>query len=150
MPAAILPMTLDERLHMKRIPEETRIQQINALPNISFVRWAEDYKNTQSKAVCRCAIDGYEWSARVSSLLMGYGCHKCAGVPRWTEAQRIAQINNLPNITFTRWGTTYKNAHSNVIVRCTVDGHEWRTTITQLIDHGRGLYERQAATRRNG
>lgn len=123
---------------MKLIPEETRIQQINALPNISFVRWAEDYKNTQSKAVCRCTIDGYEWSVRVSSLLRGYGCHKCAGAPRWTEAQRIAQINNLPNITFTRWGTTYKNAHSNVIVRCTVDGHEWRTTITQLMDRGSG------------
>lgn len=56
-----------------------RIRQINALPNISFVRWVGGYRSNKSKAVCRCVIDGFEWAAAVSSLISGgRGCPKCA------------------------------------------------------------------------
>lgn len=56
-----------------------RILQINALPNIRFVKWASEYANNTSKAVCRCLLHGGEWTSRVHHLLIGRGCPKCAG-----------------------------------------------------------------------
>lgn len=120
------------------IPAHVREQQINELPNIRFVRWDGAYKGATSKAVCRCEVDGYEWSVRVDDLInRGVGCHQCAGLRRWTADERIAQINAQPNICFVRWADTYKNAHSKAICRCEVDGFEWSAPVNNLLnDHG--------------
>lgn len=124
---------------MNRIPEEIRIQQINALPNISFVRWVDGYKGPHSKAVCRCALDGYEWAATVNHLVStGRGCPQCAGVRRWTADERISQINALPNISFVRWAGEYKNANSKAVCRCLIDGFEWASCANNLINTGHG------------
>lgn len=62
-----------------RAPAEDRADQIGRINNISFVRWDGIYKNHHSKAICRCDIDGHEWSASVSNLLShGTGCPSCA------------------------------------------------------------------------
>ena len=124
---------------MNRIPEEIRIQQINALPNISFVRWADTYKNKNSKAICRCTIDGREWGASVHNLVnKGRGCPQCAGNWRWTADEREAQINAKPNIAFVRWDGIYKNSYSKAICRCEVDEHEWGASVSNLVNHGKG------------
>lgn len=124
---------------MKLIPEETRIQQINALPNIQFVRWEGEYRNGKTKAVCRCLVDGYEWASQAHSLTKkGTGCPQCAGKRRWTAEERIAQINKLPNIQFVRWGSDYKNVFSKAICRCAVDGFEWPSAVGDLINSGTG------------
>lgn len=121
------------------IPAHVREQQINDLPNISFVRWAGEYKNAHSKAVCRCAVDGYEWPATVYNLLNGrYGCPQCAGRRRWTAEERIEQINALPNIEFVQWANGYCNDASEAICRCTVDGYEWSTKVGSLVRQGTG------------
>lgn len=119
---------------MKLIQEETRIQQINALPNISFVRWDGEYKNSKSKAVCRCAVDGFEWAASVGSLVNGrYGCPHCAKRRRWTAEERIEQINGRPNIQFVRWEGEYRDNESKAICRCAVDGFEWAAAVAHLV-----------------
>lgn len=124
---------------MKRIPEERRIQQINALPNIEFVRWADGYIGAFSKAVCRCAIDGFEWAAQVHSLInKGTGCPQCAGTLRHTEDEIIARINSRPNIKFVRWSAAYRNNKSRVVVCCIVDGFEWTVSASSLINGGYG------------
>jgi hypothetical protein len=115
--------------------EETRIQQINDLPNISFVRWVDGYRNNRSKAICRCDLDGYECAASADGLVNGRsGCHQCAGVRRWTAEERIRQINSLPNISFVRWADVFKNAKSKAVCRCEVDGYEWAAEVNCLVN----------------
>ena len=48
---------------------EECIERINAKPNIRFVRWDGEFKGVVSRAICRCEIDGYEWSAAVRHLV---------------------------------------------------------------------------------
>ena len=44
----------------KAVSEQERIDQINALPNIKFVRWDGEFKGNRTKVVCHCEIDGYD------------------------------------------------------------------------------------------
>ena len=76
-----------------KVSEQERIEQINAKPNIRFVRWDGAFKCGKSKAIVRCEIDGYEWSVRVDSLVnTGTGCPYCARYGK-TEEQPA------PNVT---------------------------------------------------
>lgn len=123
----------------ERIPAHVREQQINALPNISFVRWVDGYKNSYSKAVCRCSVDGHEWAVNVNNIVNNAtGCPKCTGHYRWTAEERIAQINAKPNVEFVRWDGVYRNNKSKAICRCALDGFEWQATVNDLIDRGGG------------
>ena len=121
-----------------KIPAHIREQQINDLPNISFVRWADGYRNKNSKAICLCEVDGCEWVAEVQSLVNdGTGCPQC-GTLRVTAGRRIAQINALPNIRFVRWADGYRNNRSKAICRCDLDGHEWVSEVNNLVNAGSG------------
>lgn len=126
-----------------KIPANVREQQINELPNISFVRWDGEYKNSKSKAICRCAVDGHEWSVQASSIINLGKCPKCGRVSganwrRIPAEERIGQINGLPNISFVRWADEYRNEKSKAVCRCAVDGFEWSSEINNLINSGRG------------
>ena len=108
-----------------KVSEQERIEQINAKPNITFVRWDGEFKGAKSKAVCRCDIDGYEWSTSVDSLVSrGRGCPQCGGNRKWTADERIEQINAKPNITFVRWDGEFKGATSRAVCCCEIDGYE--------------------------
>ena len=123
----------------KRWTEDERIAQINEKPNIEFVRWEGEYKTKRSKAVCRCLIDGYEWSTEVQNLVrLGTGCPQCAGKRRWTASERIAQINERPDIEFVRWESEYKNNLSRAVCRCQIDGCEWAVSVNHLVSHNSG------------
>ena len=123
----------------KAISEQERIEQINALPNIRFVRWDGEFKGCRTKAVCRCDIDGYEWSTSVDDLInKGCGCLQCGGVRRWTAEERIEQTNALPNIRFVRWDGEFKGGRTKAVCRCEIDGYEWSVTVNNLIINGRG------------
>lgn len=126
----------------RRIPAHIREQQINKIPNTTFVRWDGEYSGSYSKVICRCDA-GHEWSASVHNLLAGSGCPRCAvirtsGRQRVSTAERIAQINTIPNVDFVRWcDGDYRNAHSKAVCRCGA-GHEWVTSVTSLIIQGTG------------
>ena len=51
-----------------------------------------EYKSNKTKIKCKCKIDGYEWEARPSNLLEGYGCPKCAGNINKTTEESITEI----------------------------------------------------------
>lgn len=129
---------------MKLIPEETRIHQINALPNIQFVRWESGFKNSKSKAICRCSVDGFEWAASVNNLVdSGHGCPKCGNIRR-ADAQRVPalereqQINAMPGIEFVRWVDGYRNLRSKAVCRCSIHGCEWSAEANSLVNGGCG------------
>lgn len=122
-----------------RIPAHVREQQINDLPNISFVRWDCAYTGAFSKAVVRCSVDGFEWAAQVNNLVNnGTGCPQCAGNPRSTAEEIISQINARPGIEFVRWVAGYSNKKSKAICRCYIDGYEWPVQVGVLIAQGTG------------
>jgi hypothetical protein len=121
-----------------RYSELERINQINNIKNISFIDWVGVYKNKDSKAVVKCLIDGHEWSASIGSLVNGKkGCPKCGGVYRYTDIERINQINEIENVSFIRWKSFYKNKFSKVVLNCDKN-HEWVTTGRDVVTYGRG------------
>lgn len=123
----------------RRWTAEERVEQINSLENIEFVSWHDGYKNKNSKANVRCAIDWYEWCSTVSSLVNnGHSCPQCAGVRRWTHKERIKQINSIENIEFVSWVGKYKNKNSKANVRCTIDSFEWLASVSSLVHSGCG------------
>lgn len=119
-----------------RIPAESRIQSINSLPNIEFIRWVDGYKGNTSKAAVRCLVDGHEWMASVNSLTShGKGCSHCVNRRKWTEEERVEQINALDSIRFVRWHDgTYKTTNSKAVVRCIHDDYEWAVTVNGLLN----------------
>lgn len=122
-----------------KTPSEIRERQINSIPNITFVRWLDHRRNIRSKVVCRCWIDGFEWSVRVHDLLTGgQRCPQCSGRRKWTASERIGQINSIPNVEFVRWNGEFIGNKSKAVCRCTVDGHEWSSRVDNLLNHGHG------------
>ena len=123
----------------RRFASEERINQINSLDNIEFVYWLNEYKNQKSKAVVRCVLDGFEWSASADNLINNIrGCPQCAGQRRWTAEERIGQINALNNIEFVSWSDVYKGKGSKANVICKVDGFEWNAAVNDLVNGGYG------------
>lgn len=126
---------------MKRIPEEIRIEQINNLPNIKFIKWQKDYRGSESKAIVRCDADGFSWPAKVSHLINGgSGCPQCAGNRRFTASDYIEKINTIADgkFKFVCWPSGFLNAHSHATVRCSRDGFEWKAKINNLIHGNKG------------
>ena len=74
--------------------EDEQIDRINTQENIKFVRWDGEFKGTAGKAVVRCRIDSYEWSAAVADLTKNNptGCPYCARYGKTEEPV-------APNIT---------------------------------------------------
>jgi len=123
----------------RRWTAEERIEQINGLNGVKFIRWVDVYKNNKSKAVVRCSIDGHEWIASVSNLVnCGDGCPQCSGKRIWTADERIEQINSLENIEFISWFDSYKNKDSKANLRCSKDAFVWSATVGSLINSRQG------------
>lgn len=126
-------------MHKLSIPSVVREQQINNLPHVMFVRWDGTYRNSHSKAVCRCLIDGCEWSSKVTNLIHGkQGCPRCAGNQSLTSSDVISAIAELQHVTFVGWDGEYKNTKSKVIVMCNIDGFKWSVSVTSLLRSGKG------------
>ena len=123
----------------KAVPEEIRIQQISELPNIEFSGWDGDYVGTTSRVMCKCKIDGFEWTTTLSSLLhVGTGCPNCSRKRRWTAEERIEQINSNSGIIFLSWDGEYKNHKSKANLKCGIDGFEWSARIDSVISSKKG------------
>lgn len=124
---------------VRRWTAEERIEQINKLEGIEFVCWENGYKNARSMANVRCMNDGFSWRASINVLVhSGCGCPQCSGLRRWTEDERIEQINSIENIEFLSWEKVYKGSKSKVNVRCANDGFTWSATVSDLVNRGSG------------
>lgn len=122
-----------------RNPEELIIKKINTKEVISFIDWVDGYRNAHSKAIFECRIDGFRWIAPAHSIIShGNGCPHCSGKRRWTEEERVEQINSIENIEFVSWADSYKNNRSKANVRCKVDGFEWCASVQHLVNNHSG------------
>ena len=80
---------------------------ISSIDGVSFVEWDGEYKNSKSKAIVKCDIDGAEWSQTLTSITSkGARCPECSGVKRFTEEQRIEQIPSLGSHSLGGYVTT--------------------------------------------
>ena len=117
--------------------------------NDSYDKWLKDngrtFKrkseviNSKLNIIHECDIDGHEWGARISNILKGTGCPKCA--------LRLRTIWN--NETYDKWlkdnGKTFKRKSGEVITGysivlhvCDIDGYEWETSPHWLINDDSG------------
>lgn len=107
-----------------------RIDQLNALDGVRFIRWDGEYLNAHSKAVM-CCSEGHEWSSSISDLSQGSRCPKCSGVYRYSASERVTQLNAIEGCNFVRWDDGYRNQHSKAVMCCS-EGHEWSASVNSL------------------
>ena len=94
------------------------------------------YKDSSSKILVKCKIDGYEWYATPSSLLRGQGCPKCKiHKLKLRKTFTTEYVNDLlekvnPNIIMME---EYKGHHVKVKFKCKICGTEWMAMPTQVL-----------------
>ena len=108
---------------------EQFLQQLHEVnPSIEVL---DTYVNSQTKILCKCKIDGYQWQVTPSDLLSGYGCPKCAGNIKKTHQQFIQELKQInPDIQVLG---TYVNNRTKIKVKCKIDGYEWETIPVSLL-----------------
>lgn len=123
----------------KRIPESTRIQQINEKPNCTFVKWVDGYKNNQSKAICVC--DGsHEWSASVNNLVNNdRGCPFCSDRVPLTEGECNKILSGLASGRYSfKISESFAGNKTMYECTCLTGGHVWIASFTSLKDQRTG------------
>ena len=120
-------ITLKTGIHFKRTNDEfvEELQKINA-----NIKPLEQYVNSNTKILCKCLIDDYEWKARPDQLLEGHGCPKCSGTMKKDHNTFISEIQKIhPNIHILG---KYKNSYTHIRCKCNIDGYEWETQPSTL------------------
>ena len=115
---------------------EEFVEEIGLInPNIEI---KSNYINTNTKILCKCKIDDYEWEVVPSSLLRGTKCPKCALLKRVsirtkTHEQFTKEMHEIhPNIEVLG---EYSNASTKILCRCKIDGYEWYPTPYNLLSN---------------
>ena len=120
---------------MARKTQAEYVAQIQALHE-GRIEVLGDYINNCTKIRHRCTVDGYEWDIRPAALISnGQGCPVCSGYNK-THSKYCEQIQELHEGRIEVIGT-YSSALVNTLHRCTIDGHEWSPTPTDML-RGRG------------
>lgn len=112
-----------------------RLRKIN--PNIIVLG---NYVGYKTSILCKCMIDGNEWSPTPSDLLQGKGCPLC-GFRRQSEIKR----NNPSDFAFRAQKANhsikmledYINQKTPIKVKCVFCGKEWAMLPTNILK-GRG------------
>ena len=90
-----------------------------------------------SRCTFRCTVDGcgHEWETTMRVVHdEGCGCKKCAGLVKVTVEQirERLQARDIELVEYA--GTTAGKSK----FRCSVDGHEWLTTVSSVVSNGQG------------
>jgi len=91
--------------------KELKVKQ----PDIEIIG---EYFGSRSYVKVRCLKCGHEWMSMVTNLLGGKGCPNCAKAIRGKKRTKKLCI-------FQRRVGKYKNAKTNIHLRCLCCGHEW-------------------------
>lgn len=122
---------------MKKTHDEYVIELAEANPKIEVVG---EYINGQTKILHHCKIDGHEWMARPSAILIGNGCPMCQRrmvrnkLAKTTEEyiKELATINKDVVVL-----GEYVNAKTQIAHKCLVCDWEWDVTPEGLLcGHG--------------
>lgn len=124
-----------EKIRQKRrTPEETVINKINSLDGIVFIRFIGDYVNSYSKIAVKCNKHDLEWIASIDNLMNNRGCPKCGNVYKYSTAERLAQLDNIPDIEFLHLVEGKAHSKSKIKLKCKLDGFEWISTIEPILN----------------
>lgn len=104
----------------------------------------EEYKNANTKILCKCKIDGNEWYSKPTNLIhLKRGCPECGKriVSKkmslsHNEFQFKLNEYNKNNNTYWKTYDTYKNNSSMMNFICEKDGYEVISTWTTLSSKG--------------
>lgn len=108
-------MSTKRKTHEKYIEEVFKINS-----NIEVI---EKYNGANTKILHRCKIDGCEWMATPSKILIGRGCPRCAGNERYGYEEYIKRVfQKNPNIEVIG---QYADAKTKILHKCKIDGYEW-------------------------
>lgn len=114
----------------KRITNEDFIKRVSI--NRPDIELLGRYKGCKKSVLCRCKIDGYEWSATADSLMyQKRKCPKCAGIAKKTHEEFINEMS-IKNNNIIVIGQ-YIGNHKNILVKCKKCGYEWESTPTTLL-----------------
>lgn len=112
----------------RKTHDEFIVEMKTKHPNIDVLG---KYETSKSKILCKCKIDGYEWTPVAYSLSMGNGCPKCAGNAPKTNDDFLSEMNNInPNIEILE---KYISNTKKVLCKCKIDNHQWSATPTNLL-----------------
>lgn len=107
-----------------------RLREIN--PDIDIV---SEFKNGDTQVRCRCKIDNYEWESKPYTLIRGFGCAKCGGKLQKTNEDFVKELSQVTNKI--ELLTHYVNSDTKIKCRCRIDGYEWSTQPSHLLNgHG--------------
>lgn len=125
---------------VKRVQKRTKThnQFIKELKEVNHdIEVLDTYETANTKIKVKCKIDGHIWEAKPASLLNGIGCPKCGRVRTAqkrtkTHEQFIEELKQInPNIEVL---DTYKKGHTKILCKCKIDGYEWKTAPTTLLN----------------
>ena len=90
-----------------------------------------EYESSKRKIDCRCKNCGYEWKITPGDLLQGYGCPRCAGNQKKTDAQFKEEVyKKHPTIKIE---STYINFNTPVKCECMKCGYNWTPAPYRLL-----------------
>ena len=119
---------------MKTISKEDRISQIEKSGAIRFISWHGDFAGSKTRVNVECKECGYNWSTTLKVITNnGSGCPKCNDVYKYTEEERVSQINDIGKAVFLSWDGEYKNAYSRANVSCVKCGESWSARVHDLV-----------------
>lgn len=104
-----------------------RVAKIN--PNIEVVG---RYIDSQTKILHKCKIDGYEWDATPSKILIGRGCPKCGGSMLRSHEQYVSELK-LQNPSIIVIGK-YINCKTKITHKCLIHNYEWETAPINVLN----------------
>jgi len=96
----------------------------------SNIAMLDEFLGTGSRNLFHCNMCTHEWSTTYSSVVNnGTGCPKCYGNLPLTNA---IVDERLAGRSIERIGE-YKGAKEPILLRCTIDGFEWKTAIDSIL-----------------
>lgn len=134
---------------MKKTHDEYVIEVSEVNPEIEVIG---EYINGQTKILHHCKIDGHEWMARPSAILMGNGCPMCQRrivrnrLAKTTEEyiKKLVTINKDVVVL-----GEYVNAKTQITHKCLICDWEWDVVPESLLC-GHGCPQCSKSSKSNG
>lgn len=102
------------------------------------IEYVSGYKNTKTKCMFRCKIDGHTWFAIPNSILNGSGCPICGKLKNIKK--RTTTLDRMKERVKEVWGDSveyicgYTKLTKKCWWKCTICGNIWMTTPSNLLN----------------
>lgn len=101
----------------------------------------DEYINDSTKILHKCKIDNHEWYAKPNWIINGGRCPKCWDSRR-KYAKRISNDEFIERLLDVNKNIVpleqYVTSNDKIKFKCKIDGHEWYTKPSSIINNGHG------------